>query len=71
MVLGAFSGGASKLERTEGESELSHLARFAAGILEGVQGIGDWGHESDGEGIELDLLSESHYSMNTVFPVKL
>ena len=49
-----------QLERTEGESELNHLARIAAVNLEGVQGIGDWGHESDGESIELDLLSESH-----------
>ena len=48
-----------QLERTEGESELSHLARVAAANLEGVQGIGDWGHESDGGSIEHDLLSES------------
>ena len=44
----------------QGESELSHLARVAAANLEGVQGIGDGGHEWDGESIKRDLLSESH-----------
>ena len=35
-----------QLERTEvSESELSHVA---AANLAGVQGIGDWGHASDG-----------------------
>ena len=58
------------LQPLEGQSVLSHLARVAAANLEGVQGIGDWGHESGGESIEFDLLNESHQSMNTVFPVK-
>ena len=49
-----------QLQRTEGESELSHLARVAAANLEGEQGIGDWSDESGGESIELDVLIESH-----------
>ena len=55
-----------QLERAEGESELSHWAWVTAANLESVQGIGDWGHESDTWSIEHDLLSESH----AVFPAK-
>ena len=45
----------SRRARTEGESELHHLARVAAANLAGVQGIGDWGHDSDGESIDDDV----------------
>ena len=43
---------AQQLERTEGESELHHW----------LQGIGDWGHDSDGEssGIDHDVLCDFH-----------
>ena len=51
---------AQQLERTEGESELHHLARGAAANLVGVQGIGDWGHDSDGESIDHDVLRDFH-----------
>ena len=46
---------AQQLERTEGESEFHHLARVAVANLAGVQGIGDLGHDSDGESIDDDV----------------
>ena len=52
---------AHQSERTKGESELHHLARVAAANLAGVQGIGDWGHDSDGtSGIDHDVLRDFH-----------
>ena len=51
---------AQQLERTEGDSELHHLARVAAANLAGVQGIGDWGHDSDGQSID-DAVSRDFY----------
>ena len=61
-----FSRLFQQLERTEGESELHHLARVAAASLAGVQGIGDWGHDSDGKSIEHDVLRDFHSSIAIV-----
>ena len=42
--------------RAHGERvRTSPLARVAEATLAGVQGIGDWGHDSDGESIDDDV----------------
>ena len=45
---------------TEGQSEFHHLARVAAANLVGVQGIGDWRHDLDGESIDHDVQRDFH-----------
>ena len=54
-----FSRRVQQLERTEGESELQHLARVAAANLAGVQG--DWRNDSDWERIDHDVLRDFHW----------